>query len=114
MYIINFIHVDDIAQSITASIEHPNPGQIYNLCDDKPVEQQEVETYAAGLLGIDPPPLVPFEEAVKDMSPLAKTFWQDNRRVDNAKIKIELGVELLFPTYREGLEAIYKGGDGSG
>jgi nucleoside-diphosphate-sugar epimerase len=108
------IHVNDIAQSITASIEHPNPGQIYNLCDDKPVEQQEVETYAAGLLGIDPPPLVPFEEAVKDMSPLAKTFWQDNRRVDNAKIKKELGVELLFPTYREGLEAIYKGGDGSG
>ncbi|HJO86581.1 MAG TPA: SDR family oxidoreductase, partial [Rhodospirillales bacterium] len=77
------IHVDDIAQTLIASINQPSPGQIYNLCDDEAAEQQVVEAYAAELLGIEPPPLVPFDEAIREMSPIAKTFWQDNRRVDN-------------------------------
>ncbi len=108
------IHVDDIAQTLMASIAQPNPGQIYNLCDDEAAEQQEVEAYAAGLLGIEPPPLVQFDDALKDMSPIAKTFWQDNRRVDNARIKNELGVSLIYPTYREGLTAIYQSSDRAG
>ena len=56
---------------------------------------------------------MPFEDALKDMSPMAKTFWQDNRKVDNSKIKQELGVKLAYPTYREGLRAIYQSGDGT-
>ena len=108
------IHVDDIAQTITSSIHQPDPGQIYNLADDEPVEQQIVETYAAALLGIEPPPLITFEEAEKDMSPMAKTFWHDNRRIDNSKIKKDLGIELLFPTYQEGLKAIHQLGQNAG
>ena len=108
------IHVDDIAQTLIASINQPNPGQIYNLCDDEAAEQQEVEAYAAALLGIDAPPLVPFAEAFKAMSPIAKTFWQDNRRVDNSRIKNELGIRLIYPTYREGLTAIYQSSDRAG
>ena len=108
------IHVDDIAQTLIASINQPSPGQIYNLCDDEAAEQQVVEAYAAGLLGIEPSPLVPFDEAIKEMLPIAKTFWQDNRRVDNARIKNELGVKLIYPTYREGLTAIYQSSSRTG
>ena len=108
------IHVDDIAQTILASLNHPNPGQIYNLSDDEPVEQQVVEAYAASLLGIDPPPLVAFNEAVKDMSPIAQTFWQDNRRIDNSKIKNEFGIKLIYPSYREGLKAIHQSTENTG
>jgi nucleoside-diphosphate-sugar epimerase len=102
------IHVDDIAQSILASINQPNPGCIYNICDDEAAEQQLVEAYASKLLGIEAPPLIPFKQALKEMSPMARTFWQDNRRVCNAKIKDELGINLLYPTFREGLKAIYQ------
>jgi len=108
------IHVDDIAQTLIASINQPSPGQIYNLCDDEAAEQQVVEAYAAELLGIEPPPLVPFDEAIREMSPIAKTFWQDNRRVDNTRIKNELGVKLIYPTYREGLTAIYQSSSRTG
>ena len=108
------IHVDDIAQTLIASINQPSPGQIYNLCDDEAAEQQVVEAYAAELLGIEPPPLVPFDEAIREMSPIAKAFWQDNRRVDNARIKNELGVKLIYPTYREGLTAIYQSSSRTG
>ncbi len=108
------IHVDDIAQTLIASINQPSPGQIYNLCDDEAAEQQVVEAYAAGLLGIEPSPLVPFDEVIKEMLPIAKTFWQDNRRVNNARIKNELGVKLIYPTYREGLTAIYQSSSRTG
>ena len=108
------IHVDDIAQTLIASINQPSPGQIYNLCDDEAAEQQVVEAYAAELLGIEPPPLVPFDEEIKEMLPIAKTFWQDNRRVNNARIKNELGVKLIYPTYREGLTAIYQSSSRTG
>ncbi len=108
------IHVDDIAQTLIASINQPSPGQIYNLCDDEAAEQQVVEAYAAELLGIEPPPLVPFDEVIKEMLPIAKTFWQDNRRVNNARIKNELGVKLIYPTYREGLTAIYQSSSRTG
>ena len=106
------IHVDDIAQCIIASINRPNPGSIYNICDDEAAEQQLVDAYASKLLGTKPPPLVPFKDAAKEMSPMALTFWQDNRRVSNTKIKYELGVRLFYPTFREGLKSLYKNVEG--
>jgi nucleoside-diphosphate-sugar epimerase len=98
------IHVDDIVQVLRASIERPNPGAIYNVADDEPAPPQDVVTLACDLLGVEPPPEVPFEEA--DLSPMARSFYEDNRRIDNARIREELGVDLLYPSYREGLTAL--------
>jgi nucleoside-diphosphate-sugar epimerase len=98
------IHVDDIVQVLRASMARPNPGAIYNLADDLPAPPQDVVAFAAGLLGVPPPPEVPFEAA--ELSPMARSFYADNRRIANARIKEELGVSLFHPTYREGLRAI--------
>lgn len=98
------IHVDDIAQVLAASIATPNPGAIYNVCDDDPVPPQDVFGFAADLLGLPAPKAVLFEEA--DMSPMAKSFYAESKRVRNDRIKDELGIRLLYPTYREGLSAI--------
>lgn len=99
------IHVDDIVQVLRASIARPNPGAIYNVADDEPAPPQEVVTFACELLGVEPPPGIPFEEA-GDLSPMARSFYEDNRRIDNTRIRQELGVQLLHPSYREGLRAI--------
>ena len=101
------IHVDDIVAVLEASMAKPNAGAIYNVCDDEPAAPAEVTTFACSLLGIDPPDEVSFEEAAKTMSLMGRTFWEDNRRVRNNRIKNELGVRLTYPTYREGLRAIY-------
>ncbi len=101
------IHVDDIVQVLRASIERPNPGAIYNVADDEPAPPQDVITYAAELLGIAPPPAVAFEQA--DISEAARSFYADNRRVANGRIRNELGVDLKHPNYREGLRAILEG-----
>jgi len=98
------IHRDDIAGVLQASIARPNPGAIYNVCDDEPAPPQDVVTHAAQLLGITPPPEVPLEQA--NLTPLARSFYDDDRRVANRRIKDELGYRLLYPTYREGLAAI--------
>lgn len=98
------IHVDDIVQTLIASINKPNPGSIYNLADDLPCPQEEVVKYAADLLNITPPPLVSFEEA--NLSEMARSFYSSSRKVKNDKIKTELGVKLKFPTYKEGLNNI--------
>lgn len=98
------IHVEDIAQVLAASITKPNPWRIYNCADDMPCSQPEVVEYAAKLLGVNPPPLVPFEEA--ELSEMARSFWASNRRVKNERIKNELGVQLKFPTYKDGLKNI--------
>jgi len=103
------IHVDDIATVLEASMVAPNSGAIYNVCDDEPAAPAEVTTFACSLLGVDLPDEVPFEEAAETMSPMGRTFWEDNRRVCNDRIKDELGVRLAYPTYREGLRAIYDG-----
>jgi len=103
--VFNRIHVEDIAGVLEASMARPNAGGIYNLSDDEPGPPQDVITYAAGLLGVDPPPEVPFEEA--DLSPMAKSFYSANRRARNDRIKTELGVTLRYPTYRDGLEALF-------
>lgn len=98
------IHVDDIAQVLAASMARPNPGAIYNVCDDEPVPPQDVIGYAAELQGLPLPPAVPFEEA--EMTPMARSFYMENKRVRNDRIKDELGVRLLYPNYRIGLEAL--------
>lgn len=98
------IHVADIAAVLEASMAAPAPGEIYNVCDDEAAPPQDVVRYASKLLHVPPPPEVPFGEA--ELSPMARSFYADNRRVSNAKIKRELGVELAFPTYREGLKSL--------
>jgi len=98
------IHVDDIANVLMASIARPRPGAVYNVCDDEPAASADVITHAAGLLGMAPPLLVPFE--VAELSRMARSFYDDNKRVSNALIKAELGVSLRYPTYRDGLAAI--------
>ncbi len=100
------IHVEDIAQVLRASIARPNPGAIYNVCDDEPVPPQDVIGYAAELQGLPLPPAVNFEEA--DMTAMARSFYNENKRVRNDRIKEELGVDLLYPNYRVGLEALAK------
>ena len=102
------IHVDDIATVLLASMVKPRPGAIYNVCDDEPAAQEAVIAHAARLLGLEPPPLVPLAEAA--LSPMARSFYADNKRVSNASIKRELGVALLYPSYREGLAAILAAG----
>ena len=98
------IHVDDICQVLEASIARPDPGAVYNVSDDEPAAPADVTAYACALLGVDPPPLVPWAEA--EMSAMALTFWQDNKRVDNTRVHRDLGVQLRYPTYREGLRAV--------
>lgn len=100
------IHVDDIAQVLRASIAQPRPGAIYNLCDDDPAPPQDVIGLAAELLGLPLPAEVPFDEA--GMSAMARSFYGENKRVRNDLIKSELGVKLLYPSYREGLRALLK------
>ncbi len=98
------IHVDDIAQVLEASIQSPNPGAIYNVCDDEPAPPQDVIAYAATLLGMPLPPEVRFEEA--NLPPMARSFYMDNKRTSNTRIKRELGVTLRYPDYRTGLKAL--------
>ena len=98
------IHVADIAQVLEASIRQPRPGAIYNLCDNDPAPPEDVIAYAAELLGLPIPPAIPFEEA--DMTPMARSFYAESKKVRNTLITSELGVELLYPDYRTGLQAL--------
>ena len=98
------IHVDDLASVLVASITRPRPGAVYNVCDDAPASPADVVAHAAQLLGLPPPPLVAFDEAA--LSPMARSFYADNKRVSNALIKSELGIRLRYPDYRAGLAAI--------
>ncbi len=107
-HMFNRIHVDDIVETLMASMARPNAGAIYNVCDDVPAAPADVTAYACDLMGIEPPPLVQFEDAAPDMSPMALSFWCDNRRVSNARIKHELGVRLHYADYRAGLDAIWR------
>jgi nucleoside-diphosphate-sugar epimerase len=98
------IHVEDIASVLEASMARPNPGTAYNVCDDDPAPPQDVVAFACALLGVEPPPLVPFGEA--GLSPMARSFYDDNKRVANLRIKEELGVRLRYPDYTTGLRAL--------
>jgi nucleoside-diphosphate-sugar epimerase len=103
--VFNRIHVADIAQAIDATFAR-RIGGICNVADDEPCPPGEPLAFAAQLLGRDPPPEVTFADAAPTMSPMALSFWQDCRRVRNDKLKHQLGVTLLYPTYREGLRAL--------
>jgi nucleoside-diphosphate-sugar epimerase len=100
------IHVDDIATVLEASMAQRNPGAVYNVCDDEPAPPQDVIAYAAALLDQPAPPDVPFSEAAKTMSDMARSFYDDNKRVSNRRITDELGVRLAYPDYRTGLKAL--------
>ena len=100
------IHVADIANVLKASMGKPNPGGVYNVCDDEPAEPSAVIKYACELLGADVPAEIPYQKALEQMSPMAQTFWADNRLVINDRIKDELGVKLDYPDYKSGLQAV--------
>ena len=97
-------HVEDIAQVLEASINRPNPGAAYNVCDDDPAPPEDVIAYAAELLGVPIPPAEGFETA--EMTPMARSFYAESKKVSNNRIKAELGVNLLYPSYRAGLDAL--------
>lgn len=98
------IHVDDIATVLFTSIKKPNPGAIYNLCDDDPAPPETVIEHAAELLGLPIPPAVSFEDA--EMTPMARSFYAESKRVKNDRIKDELSIRLRYPDYRSGLAAL--------
>ena len=98
------IHVADLAEGLWTSMRRPRPGGIYNLCDDQPAPAAEVTAWAAGLLGMPAPPLIPFDAA--ELSAMARRFYAESKRVSNAQAKAELGWSLAYPTYRDGLQAI--------
>lgn len=104
-HVFSRIHVDDLVQTIWCSMGLPNPGSIYNVADDEPTEPSTLILAGAKLMGIEPPPAQPYEST--QLSPMAASFWSECRRVCNIKIKQELGVQLRYPTYREGLKAIW-------
>jgi nucleoside-diphosphate-sugar epimerase len=98
------IHVDDLVHALWLSMNAPSPGAVYNVVDDEPAPPHEVALFAHALLGLEPPPLAPFEEA--DLSPMARSFYGESKRVSNARLKRELGWRPRYPTYREGLRAL--------
>jgi nucleoside-diphosphate-sugar epimerase len=108
--VFNRIHVDDIGAVLAAAIDRPEAGPIFNVADDEPAASSDVVAFAAGLLGIFPPPLTRIEDA--DLSDMAKSFWAENKRISPRRIKEELEVALSYPTYREGLRALFVAGEG--
>ena len=98
------IHVEDIGQVLDASIHRPDPGAVYNVCDDDPSPPQDVLAHAAELLGLPIPPEVDIDKA--DMTPMARSFYAESKRVRNDRMKRDLGIRLLYPTYRDGLAAL--------
>jgi len=109
--IFNRIHVEDIAQAIDLALAAPGPGSLWNVADEEPAPPQDVIAFAAQLLGIAPPPEEAFETA--EMTPMARSFYADNKRVSIAKLKRELGFAPKYPTYREGLRALAAAGEGA-
>lgn len=112
------IHRDDVAQAVVAAIaQRLPPGiRILNLADDQPAESARVVEEAARLLGAMPPPAIPFGEAAAGMSPMAQSFWSEDRKVASRKTQAALGISWLYPSYRQGLRAILdeERGEGGG
>jgi len=106
--IFNRIHVDDISRAIDACMKTATPGGIINVCDDEPAPPQDVIAHAARLIGMPPPPEIAFADV--KLSPMAATFWTTCKRVSNRKLREQLGVDLKYPTYREGLAALAPSG----
>lgn len=102
------IHVDDIANVLFAALHSDIGTRNFSVCDDEPAPPADIVAYAAALLGVDPPPSQNFEDV--DLSEMARSFYEENKRIRNDRIKYELGVTLSYPTYREGLTALFKSG----
>ena len=100
------IHLVDITRILEASMANPNAGRAYSVCDDTPAPPQDVVTYAAELMGVSPPALQDF--ATAELSPMARSFYGENKRIRNNRIKEELGVSLEYPDYRAGLSALWE------
>jgi len=98
------VHLDDIVQTVLAALDLKE-GNIYNVVDDETSPPQDVIAFAASLLGMEPPPEIAYESA--DLSPMAKSFYGENKRVRNDRIKEKLGVKLKYPDYRVGLTALF-------
>ncbi|UWQ99371.1 SDR family oxidoreductase [Rhodobacteraceae bacterium S2214] len=98
-------HVADIARILDGSIQRPNPGAAYNVCDNDPAPPEDVIAYAAELLGLPVPEAEDFETA--EMTPMARSFYAESKKVRNDRIKDELGVDLLYPDYKSGLKALF-------
>jgi nucleoside-diphosphate-sugar epimerase len=107
--VFNRIHVDDIAGILLASLAQPRNGAVYNVTDDEPAPPQDVVAFAAGLIGVEPPPEIPFDP--KALLPMAASFYGENKRVSNALVKRELGYAFRYPTYREALRALAASGE---
>lgn len=108
-HVFSRIHVEDIASVLEASIAKPRAGAAYNVCDDEAAPPQDVVAFAAKLAGLEVPPEIAFADA--DLSPMARSFYEESKRVANDLIKQELGVSLQYPTFREGLTALHKAGE---
>lgn len=104
------IHVEDIAGACHAALESVLPGGVWNVADNEPAPPQDVIVFAADLLGIPPPPEEPFETA--ELSPMARSFYLDSRRISNARLTGVLGYRLRYPSFREGLTALWEAGEG--
>jgi nucleoside-diphosphate-sugar epimerase len=102
--VFNRIHVEDIAAALSASIGGAGTFQVYNVTDDEPAPPQDVIAFAADLLQMPPPPAIALEDA--NLSPMAASFYGENKRISNARLRTDLAVALKFPSYREGLRAI--------
>jgi nucleoside-diphosphate-sugar epimerase len=105
--VFNRIHVDDIARVLAAAIDKDTGSRLYNVSDDEPAPPEDVVAYAAELLGLPVPPVLPFDAA--GLTGVAASFWSECKRVRNQRIRRTLGVDLLYPTYREGLQALAVG-----
>jgi nucleoside-diphosphate-sugar epimerase len=105
--VFNRIHVDDIALAVAAAIEH-NAHGIFNLADDEPSPPEDVVEFAARLMGVPVPPAIPFETA--ELTPMARSFYGDSKRVSNRRTREELAVALSYPTYRDGLATMWRDG----
>ena len=106
----NRIHVDDVVETLIASMNAPKPGEIYNLSDNNPVSSHEVIEFACRLLGMPVPELIPFDQTT--MAPIVRSFYTDNKRISNKKIKTDLGVTLLHPDFKSGLSTCFAAEDG--
>jgi len=108
--VFNRIHVDDVAAVAVRLIEAGGPGGLWNVADEEPAPPEDVIVFAAELLGVAPPPIEDF--ATARLTPMARSFYDDNRRVDVGKLRRELGYRWLYPTYRDGLRAAAEAGEG--
>jgi nucleoside-diphosphate-sugar epimerase len=106
--VFNRIHRDDIAAGLRAILEAENPPAIVNFADDEPSPSADPVTFAAELLGIEPPPFQRFEDIEHELSPMARSFYAENKRLKNDRLKSLPGFTLSYPTYRQGLRAIYE------